>query len=312
MDETPTVGARSEFQASSYVCANPRASLAGSPGATCSAASASSAEEPLKLAGSQLEPVKWTELAGWSTDDHLAAFAAYQASCQALHKLGHTDEHRPIHSALLNVCGRVSGLSPQDSQAARTFFEENFQPVRIARLGESEGLLTGYFEPIVQGSRLPNPEFHVPVYRRPRDLVVAGRKSLTHAFPNKGARIVRRDGNGQLVPYYDRAAIEAGALDGQKLEICWLKDPLDLLAIQIEGSGRVILEDGTPLRINYDSHNGYSFSSLSRALIEHHRIPREEISPQRIREWMTAHPDEAAKERAANLLCLLPRDRAIE
>ena len=260
---------------------------------------ASAASEPLKLAGSQLEPVKWTELAGWSADDHLAAFAAYQASCQALRK-GHPDDHRPIESALLNVCRKASGLLPQESQAARTFFEENFQPVRIARLGESEGLLTGYFEPIVQGSRLPNPEFHVPVYRRPRDLVVAGRKSLTHAFPNKGARIGRRDGNGQLVPYYDRAAIEAGALDGQKLEICWLKDPLDLLAIQIEGSGRVILEDGTPLRINYDSHNGYSFSSLSRALIEHHRIPREEISPQRIREWMTAHPDEAAKERAAN------------
>jgi membrane-bound lytic murein transglycosylase A len=195
--------------------------------------------------------------AGWSTDDHLAAFAAYQASCQALRK-GHPDDHRPIESALLNVCRKALGLLAQESQAARTFFEENFNPVRIARLGESEGLLTGYFEPIVQGSRLPNPEFHVPVYRRPRDLVVAGRKSLTHAFPNKGARIVRRDGDGQLVPYYDRAAIEAGALDGQKLEICWLKDPLDLLAIQIEGSGRVILEDGTPLRINHDSHNGYS------------------------------------------------------
>jgi membrane-bound lytic murein transglycosylase A len=70
--------------------------------------------------------------------------------------------------------------------------------------------------------------------------------------------------------------------------------------MQIEGSGRVILEDGTPLRINYDSHNGYSFTSLSRALIEHHRIARQEISPQRIRDWMAAHPDEAAKERAAN------------
>jgi membrane-bound lytic murein transglycosylase A len=266
----------------------------------CSPASAGSAEEPLKVAGSQLEPIKWTELAGWSADDHLAAFAAYQASCQALHKMGRTDEHKPLQTALLKICRRLSGLSPQDAQAARTFFEENFQPVRIARLGEHQGLLTGYFEPIVQGSRFPNPEFHVPLYRRPPDLVVAGRKPGSDAFPNKGAMIGRRDGNGQLVPYYDRAAIEAGALDGQKVEICWLKDPLDLLAIQIEGSGRVILEDGTPLRINYDSHNGYSFSSLSRALIEHQRIPREEISPQRIREWMTAHPDEAAKERAAN------------
>ena len=172
--------------------------------------------------------------------------------------------------------------------------------MRIARLGESEGLLTGYYEPIVQGSRFPNPEFHVPVYRRPHDLVVAGRKPAAHAFPNKGVQIGRRNGKGELVPYYDRAAIEAGALEGQKLEICWVKDPADLLAMQIEGSGRVILEDGTPLRFNYDSHNGYSFTSLSRALTEHHRIPREQISPQSIREWMTGHPDEAAKERAAN------------
>ena len=66
---------------------------------------------------------------------------------------------------------------PQDLQAARTFFEENFQPVRIARLGESEARLTGYFEPIVQGSRHPSPEIHVPLYRRPRDLVVAGQKA---------------------------------------------------------------------------------------------------------------------------------------
>jgi membrane-bound lytic murein transglycosylase A len=265
----------------------------------CCSASSASGQEPVKLADSQLEPVKWTELAGWSNDDHLAAFAAYQASCQGLRK-GHTGNQRPIHSALLNVCQKALGVLPQESEAARTFFEENFQPVRIARLGETAGLLTGYYEPIVQGSRFPNPEFHIPVYRRPRDLVVAGRRPGFHGFPNKGARIGRRNGKGELVPYYDRAAIEAGVLDGQKLEICWLKDPADLLAMQIEGSGRVILEDGTPLRINYDSHNGYSFTSLSRALIEHHRIPREEISPQHIREWMTAHPDEAAKERATN------------
>src|SRR6202011_5269592 len=138
------------------------------------------------------------------------------------------------------------------------------------------------------------------LYRRPPDLVAASHKPGSDAFPNKGVRISRRNEDGQSVPYYDRSAIEAGALDGQKLEICWLKNPADLLTIQIQGSARIILEDGTPLRINYDSHNGYSFTSLSRALVEHHRIARQAISPQRIREWMTAHPDEAAKERAAN------------
>src|SRR5215472_1331746 len=266
----------------------------------CCAANAASAEEPLKLPDSQLEPIKWANLVGWKADNHLAAFAAYDTSCQALRKIQRTDRGPKISRALWNVCRKAMGLRPQDSNTARTFFEQNFQPVRIARLGETQGFLTGYYEPVVQGSRFPSPEFHVPVYRRPPDLVAGGNKPGSKAFPNKGTRIGRRNAQGQLVPYHDRGAIEAGALDGQKLEICWLKDPFDLLALQIEGSGRVILEDGTPLRINYDSHNGYSFSSISRALIEHNLISREETSRQRIREWMAAHPDEAAKVRAAN------------
>jgi membrane-bound lytic murein transglycosylase A len=173
-------------------------------------ANAASAEDPLNLANSQLEPVKWIELAGWTADDHLAAFGAYQTSCQALGKI-RTNDHGPIYGALRNVCRKASGLQPQDSATARNFFEQNFQPVRIARLGEVEGLLTGYFEPIVQGSRFPNPEFHVPLYRRPPDLVAAGYKPGSVAFPNKGVRIGRRNGQNQLVPYHDRGAIEAGA-----------------------------------------------------------------------------------------------------
>jgi membrane-bound lytic murein transglycosylase A len=259
-----------------------------------------SAQLPLKLSGSQLEPVKWSELAGWTADDHLAAFAAYQASCRAARKTQRTGDRAEISGALWNVCRDAIELKPQDSDTARAFFERHFQPVRIARLGEAGGLLTGYFEPVVAGSRFPSPEFHVPVYRRPRDLAAAGYNPASIAFPNKGARIGRRTANNDLVPYYDRGAIEAGTLDGQKLEICWLKDPFDLLTIQIEGSARVILEDGTPLRISYDSHNGYSYSSIERVLVERNIIPRQEMSAQRIRDWMAAHPDEAAKVRAAN------------
>src|SRR5262249_44654450 len=169
-----------------------KASVRGAAGlvgaALCLAANTASAE-PLRLAGTQLEPVKWTELAGWTADDHLAAFAAYQTSCQALRKIQRTDDHGRIFSALWNLCHKALVLRPQDSDTARAFFEENFQPVRIARLGEAEGALTGYFEPIVQGSRFPNPEFPVPLYRRPRDLVAAGHKPGSDAFPNKGARI---------------------------------------------------------------------------------------------------------------------------
>jgi membrane-bound lytic murein transglycosylase A len=265
----------------------------------CLAANGALAEEPLKLAGTQLEPVTWSELAGWTADDHLAGFAAFQRSCQALRKRRLTDDPGPIYGALWNVCQKIIGLQPTDSATARTFFEQNFQPVRIARLGEAEGLLTGYFEPVVQGSRFPNRIFHFPLYRRPPDLLAAGKKLGSVAFPNKG-RIGRLNDKNQLVPYYDRGAIEAGALDGQKLEICWLKDPLDVFAIQLQGSGRVILEDGTPLRVNYDSHNGYPFSSIDHALMKQSLIPREGMSAQRIRDWMTANPEEAAKVRATN------------
>jgi peptidoglycan lytic transglycosylase A len=262
-------------------------------------ATAASAEGPLKFAGSQLEPIKWTELAGWAADDHLAAFGAYQASCQALRKR-RTDDRGRISGALSNVCRKAADLWPQDADTARAFFEQNFQPVRIARLGQAEGLLTGYFEPIVTGSRFPSPEFPVPLYRRPRDLVAAGYKPGSVVFPNKGVRIGRRTENNGLVPYHDRGAIEAGALDGQGLEICWLRNSSDLLAIHIEGSGRVILEDGTPLRVSFDSHNGYRYSSIERVLIDRNLISRNEISTQRIRDWMVAHPEEAAKVRAAN------------
>jgi membrane-bound lytic murein transglycosylase A len=286
--------------------ASPRVVVASQVGAILVGAivycttSAAAAEGPLKLAGSQLEPVKWSELAGWTADDHLAAFAAYQASCRVLGRIRRSDDRGQISAALSNVCRTAIGLQPRDADSARAFFEQNFQPVRIARLGEVEGLLTGYFEPVVAGSRFPGPEFSVPLYRRPRDLVAAGYQPGSLAFPNKGVRIGRRDAKNQLVPYYDRGAIEAGALDGQKLEICWLKDPLDLLSIQMEGSARVILEDGTPLRITYDSHNGYPYSSIERVLIERHLMSRKEMSPQRIRAWMAAHPDEAAKVRATN------------
>jgi membrane-bound lytic murein transglycosylase A len=178
-------------------------------------ATAAFADGLLKFSSSQLEPMKWSELAGWTADDHLAAFAAYQASCQALLKLRRNDERGELSGALSNVCRKAVGPQPLDTEAARAFFEQNFQPVRIGRLGEAEGLLTGYFEPIVAGSRFPTPEFSVPLYRRPRDLEAAGYKPGSLAFPNKGVRIGRRNDKNELVPYYDRAGIEAGALDGR-------------------------------------------------------------------------------------------------
>jgi membrane-bound lytic murein transglycosylase A len=248
--------------------------------------------EPLQLRDTALEPIEWSALKGWSGDDHVAAFATFLASCRSLLRSSlRQDEKRPMYAALTQVCRRalVAGRLAEDQ--ARLFFERNFRPLHITRLGDSAGFLTGYFEPIVDGSRVPTGIFKVPIYRRPPDLVPP-LHSAGPGFPNKGQSLRRTDG-GTLVPYYDRGEILDGALDGKRLEICWIKNKSDALTIQIQGSARVRLEDGAMLRINYDGHNGYPFVPLSRILIERNVIAREEMSLERIREWVRANPQSA-------------------
>src|SRR5204862_5140536 len=119
------------------------------------------------------------------------------------------------------------------------------------------------------------------------------------AFPNR-ASVGRLNAKKEFEPYYDRAAIEDGALDGQQLEICWIKDPFDAMSIQIQGSVRVKLEDGTTLRLNYDAHNGHPYTAVGRLLIERNLVSREEMSMERIRRWMHDNPDQAKELRATN------------
>src|SRR3984957_14312880 len=255
--------------------------------------------EPLKIPDTQLEPLSWAALDGWAADDHIASFSAFLKSCTPFLASREPHEGRPIHTALWHVCRRAAPLRPTTAAEAQAFFEENFLPVAIARIGETKGLLTGYFEPVVDGSRFPNPEFYTPLYRRPPDLLVAGRPVGKADIPNR-ATINRRNPQGELVPYYDRAEIENGALDGQKLEICWLKDPFDAFSIQIQGSARVRLEDGTMLRVNYDGHNGHPYAAVGRILMEQYGVPAEQMSMERIRQWMVANPELAAKVRQNN------------
>ena len=254
--------------------------------------------ERLKLIDSQIEPLQWSELDGWAADDHAAAFAAFRTSCAPIVRQRAGDD-RAMLLALKGPCKRALAGGALKAAAARAFFEENFRPARIAKLGETSGLLTGYYEPIVEGSRFPSPEFFTPLYRRPRDLLVGGQKPRNGAFPNR-ASVSRRNANHDLEPYFDRAAIENGALDGQGLEICWIRDPFDAMSIQIQGSVRVKLEDGTTLRLNYDAHNGHPYTAVGRLLIERNLVSREEMSMERIRRWMHENPDQAKELRAAN------------
>ena len=247
--------------------------------------------QPFRLPDAALEPVEWNALKGWSVDDHAAAFATFLTSCRPLLRNSVGGEKRPMYSALVEVCRRALAVGRPTDDQARLFLERNFRPLRITKLGDNAGLLTGYYEPIVDGSRFPTGIFKVPIYRRPPDLVPP-LHSAGPGFPNRGQSLRRTD-SGTLMPYYDRGEILDGALDGKHLEICWIKNQSDALIIQIQGSARVRLEDGATLRINYDGHNGYPFVPLSRVLIERNVMPREEMSLDRIRDWAHANPQSA-------------------
>ena len=254
----------------------------------------------MRIRDGALEPVAFADVADWRKDDHAAAFATFVTSCRPIVRAPHPPgENRPMYAALHAVCARALHAGKLSAEAARKFFEDNFRPMRIAKLGDAAGFVTGYYEPIVDGSRFPTGIYHVPIYRRPPDLLPPSGTPAGTAFPNTGQSL-RRDASGKLVPYYDRADIEDGALDGKHLEICWIKDPTDALFIQIQGSARIRLEDGLVVRINYDSHNGFPYTPVGRILIDRKLVPREEMSMERIRDWLHDNPDGAKELRRQN------------
>lgn len=265
--------------------------------------------DPLKIPDTALEPVAFSDLEGWTDDDHEEAFAAFLGSCRAILKssIVMRAQRPPVYGALYDICQRAVAAVPLDENAARKFFEDNFRGFRISPLGEREGFITGYYEPVVEGSRTRNDQYNVPLYRRPTNLLMA--RLRVHRTP-KGKTAWRKP-RPKAAPYLDRAQIEDGALDGRGLEICYLKDPIDAFFAQIQGSVRVRLEDGTMLRLNYDAANGHPYIAVGRFLIDRKIVPKEEMSMQRIREWMEANPEEGKALRRENKSYVFFRETAV-
>jgi membrane-bound lytic murein transglycosylase A len=257
-------------------------------------------EWPLEISGGQYQPVAWRDIAGWSADDHLQAYKAFRVSCKSIsQQRSSSADGRALGTSLREPCRAAKALDITDGAKARAFFEEHFLPLRISRLGEEAGFVTGYYEPVIDGSQSQTDVYNVPVYRRPSNLFVRGFNQAAVGLPNKG-QVFRKIGRRKLVPYYDRAEIEDGVIAGRGLEICWLKDQTDLLFAQIQGSARVRLQDGSTIRINYDAHNGYPYTPVGRILIDRGIIPKEQMSMQKIREWMDQNPDGAQELRRQN------------
>ncbi|NPU11719.1 lytic transglycosylase [Bradyrhizobium sp. 83002] len=256
---------------------------------------------PLEITNSQYLPLEWSEVPGWNDDDQLAAYRTFRASCKpiAARPNGAAAEDKALGDSLRDPCREARSSELADNAAAKAFFERHFEPLKISKLGDADGFVTGYYEPVIEGSRTQNEVYNVPVYRRPSNLFVRGFKQDATSLPNKGP-VYRKIGRRKLVPYYDRAEIEDGAIEGRGLEIAWLRNQTDLLFAQIQGSARISLDDGSTVRINYDAYNGHPYTPVGRVLIERGIIPREQMSMQRIRDWMEQNPEGANELRRTN------------
>ncbi len=275
------------------VCGLAQGASAGSNSVALNAPSGKSMTKAMPTTSSQvLTPIAFSSLPGWDVDDHLAAWKAFVASCKPIRDAasgGSKAGPRPTPQALLDICqlalATANSGKLQTRAGAKAFFEVHFQPNRIDD-GAGEGLLTGYYEPLIEGSRKADASFQTPVYKRPTDLVNVVAESERGA---KSAQFthMRKTDHG-LVPYLTRAEIEQGGLKGQNLELLYFHDPVDVFFMQIQGSGRIELPDGQKIRITYDGKNGYPYKSVGRHLIDEGHFEPEKMSLKALAQWLKA------------------------
>lgn len=249
----------------------------------------------------KLVPTPFSQLPGWQDDKLAEALSALLANCRALGAmpvetpLGGAPElaARAGAPALWRpACDAAKSVPPGDDMAARRFFEDNFEADAVidsgAAGGGAEGLFTGYFDPEVAGSRTQGGRYRTALLGRPGDLVQVDLGDFVEDL--KGRSVVGRVQDSKLVPYFDRAQIEAGALARRRLELLWLADPVDAYFLQVQGSGRVDLPDGKVVRVTYAGQNGRRSVLIGKVLAEHGDIPLDKVSLQSIRAWFEAHP----------------------
>ncbi len=231
------------------------------------------------LSGKQLRRGNWVDLPGWRSDDPAAAWPALLTSCSALR----------AQEAWRAVCTAALAEPRTDRESARRFFETHFTPWQLLNTdGGTEGLTTGYYEPLLRGSRTQTARHRYPVYGVPDDLVSVDLPAfgIDAREPRPRARL---DGT-RTVPYYDRAQIEAGLAPVRGKEIAWVEDPVELFFLQIQGSGRIDLEDGGVMRVGFADHNGHPYRSIGRLLIDRGDLPAERTSMQGIKAWAQQNP----------------------
>jgi len=233
----------------------------------------------------RLSRATFADLPGWNQGDPRAALAAFQRSCVA-------NESRPPDTKLVDYAGQLSDWRETCAAAnqvaakdARAFFEQRFDVFAI----EDDALFTGYYEPLLHGSRTRHDAYQAPVYALPADLVSVDLGAFRPEM--KGEHIAGRLDGQRLVPYATRADIDTKP--PQTKVIFYGDDPVSVFFMHIQGSGRVVLDDGSTIRVAYAGQNGRAYTPIGRTLIRERALDRENVSMQTIRAWLKANPSAA-------------------
>ncbi|MDH5465185.1 MAG: MltA domain-containing protein, partial [Thiovulaceae bacterium] len=220
-----------------------------------------------------LKPLTFEELPSWQEHNFTQAFKSFKKGCRVRRK-----------SALLEKSCRHVDTDMQP----KAFFEHYFTPYLWLGSDEKEtGLVTGYYEPLLQGSLKRSSEYSVPLLKRPDDLLIIDLASLYPSLKGKSLR-GRLKGN-KVVPYYSRKQITQNP--DPKNVLCWVKDKVDLFFLQVQGSGRIQLDANKTLFVGYGDKNGHDYRSIGRYMLDHHYMQYHEMSLQGIKQWAINNPD---------------------
>ncbi len=252
------------------------------PCAECPACPATATTQPPRAFARTLQAAEWSDLPGWAEDDPAAAWPAFMQSCRGMRS-------KPQGEAWKRVCDLARAADGRPGHDARRFFEQHLKPYAVvADDAATEGMITGYYEPLLRGSRNRLAGFEQPVLGVPDDLLTIDLGSL---FPElKDKRVRGRIEGKKVVPYWSRAEIVAR---GDKLPgktLLYVDDAVELFFLQVQGSGRVQLPDGHFVRLNYADQNGHPYQSIGRVLVERGDLKLEEASMQGIQNWARNNP----------------------
>lgn len=228
-------------------------------------------------------PAQWSDLPNFARDDVAAAWPAFLVGCRALARRAN------FEAVWKAPCTAAAGVDGRSEPAVRDFFMTHFSPYRVAVEGGSDtGLVTGYYEPLLAGSRTPTAEHNIPLYATPDDLLIVDLSSLYPELKDK--RVRGRLQGRRVVPYAAREEIERNPEALPAKPLAYVNDPVEAFFLEIQGSGRIALADGSVMRLNYADQNGHPYRSVAAVLIERGELTRERASMQAIRAWVQAHP----------------------